>query len=236
VSRYLDALASLPESARAQAVAAVVDGYRATLGHPSVTEGALPEELRAVPVVASSPVGQVVGLAAAETFRELPDGSGHAPAVVVYVPCSGSSYVVAMDGVRPAASEEADRILREMEMAARVRAAEPAARMAGRSRKSKDGDERASRLVAMALDEGLRVEQAGGYHKVTGDAPGRAAYVSARGNRIDLSGFCVDHPAVRRLTDDEARAAKLGRVRGQVLDFSLDFEDAWRLALVELRA
>lgn len=233
-SRYLEVLALLPDKARADAVALVVDGYRASLRASEVTEGSLLAELRAVPVVADSAVGEVVGLAAAETFVQ--DGARCAPAVVVYVPCSGSSFVVPMESVRPAAAEEADRIVTEMKMADRVRRAAPAARAAGRTEKSRAGDERVASLLAVAAELGLLVEGAGGFHKVTGAAKGRCVYLAVRGGRIDISGFTVDHPAVAQVSEEQARDRRLGRVRGQVLDFSLDYAAAWRLALEGLSA
>lgn len=236
VVSYLEALASLPEAALEEAVALVVEGYRTSLEDADATEGSLDGSLRAVPVVALSPaVGRVVGLAAAETFVR-GDGSHVGPAVVVYVPCSGSSYVVPMASVRPAEAEEAERIITEMRMAAKVRAAGPTAKAAGRSERSREGDARVSVLLGIASSMGLTVDQAGGFHKVTGPAAGRAVYLAVRGNRIDLSGFSVEHPAISQVSEQQARERRLGRVRGQVLDFSLDYGGAWAAALEGLGA
>ena len=69
--------------------------------------------------------------------------------------------------------------------------------------------------------EGLETTTQAGFHKVR--APGRlgALYVarSLKVGRVDISGFDMQHPGVRSLTQEEAREHGLGKVRGQI-DFT----------------
>ena len=85
--------------------------------------------------------------------------------------------------------------------------------------------------------EGLDVERKSSFHMIKGSAQKRAVYVAIKGGRVDLSGFCIDHPAITVLTAEEARKRHLGRVRGQ-FDFSVGDEpvmEAFDLALKELK-
>jgi hypothetical protein len=71
------------------------------------------------------------------------------------------------------------------------------------------------------VDEvGLPWETQSAFHKVT--VGGRAVYVAKtkKVSRVDISGFDgIKHPAVKRLTEQDAKDLKLGKVRAQI-DFS----------------
>jgi len=66
----------------------------------------------------------------------------------------------------------------------------------------------------------LNSDKKSSFYKITGSIKGLAVYVAIKGGRVDLSGFNVEHISCIKLTEDEARAKHLGRVRGQ-LDFSI---------------
>ena len=73
-------------------------------------------------------------------------------------------------------------------------------------------------FLKMAEERGMEIEEKSGFLKVF--AAGRSAklYVAKKGGRVDLS-FSFDAPGVKNLTEEEAKARHLGKVRGQ-----LDFE------------
>jgi len=61
--------------------------------------------------------------------------------------------------------------------------------------------------------------------------------VAKRGSRLDLSGFCITHPAVKAISEAEAKARRIGKVRGQVLNaLPQAFRAAYRMALQTLSA
>jgi hypothetical protein len=74
------------------------------------------------------------------------------------------------------------------------------------------------KIIGMLEGKGLTVEEKSGFTKVTGVAKGRAVYVAKKGGRVDLSGFTVEGPGVVQISEEDARAKHLGKVRGQ-LDF-----------------
>jgi hypothetical protein len=75
------------------------------------------------------------------------------------------------------------------------------------------------KLQEMVRDSGLKLEEQAAFYKVS--MGGRAIYIAKtkKVSRVDLSGFDFSHPAVRKVTDKEAKELKLGKVRAQ-LDFS----------------
>lgn len=90
-------------------------------------------------------------------------------------------------------------------------------------------------LVKLAQEQGLAVSETSGFYKVEGRAKGLRLYVAKKGSRLDLSGFCVTHPAVKPITEAEAKAKRIGKVRGQVLNaLPADFKAAYHLALQSL--
>lgn len=91
------------------------------------------------------------------------------------------------------------------------------ARAAKRARAIR-GSHLLDKLLEEARGRGLTILERNGFHLVSGKAKGRKVYVSRRGGRVDLSGFGLKHEAVREVTEEEARAQHLGKVRG-MLDF-----------------
>ena len=81
------------------------------------------------------------------------------------------------------------------------------------------------------------VEEAGQNYKITGVDPSKKLYLFKNQLRVDLSGFSVDHPGVRKISDDEARDMHLGKVRGQLLfDDRASALEAFEKALAALKA
>lgn len=72
------------------------------------------------------------------------------------------------------------------------------------------------KLLAIVEEQGLQAEPMAAFFKVA--VGGRAVYIAKtkKVSRVDLSGFDIKHPAVSRLTEDEAKELKLGKVRGQI--------------------
>ncbi|GAO01914.1 hypothetical protein [Anaeromyxobacter sp. PSR-1] len=73
-------------------------------------------------------------------------------------------------------------------------------------------------LVSLAKDAGLTVEENSGFYKIVGKSPSIRMYIAKRGSRIDLAGFCVKTPGITELSEAEAKAKRLGKVRGQLLN------------------
>jgi hypothetical protein len=91
---------------------------------------------------------------------------------------------------------------------------------AQRRERAVKGSHLLDKLVANAKAAKLSVEEKSGFHKVTHEGvKGKAIYIAKKGGRVDLSGFSVDSPAVRQITEADARDKHLGKVRGQ-LDFA----------------
>ncbi|MHB8407739.1 MAG: hypothetical protein ACYDHY_06450 [Acidiferrobacterales bacterium] len=75
------------------------------------------------------------------------------------------------------------------------------------------------KLMELVEENGFAAEKKAGFLKI--GSGGRSIYIAAtkKVSRVDLSGFDITHPAVTKLTDNEAKKMRLGRVRAQ-LDFS----------------
>ncbi len=73
-------------------------------------------------------------------------------------------------------------------------------------------------FLQMVTDAGLEQDEKSGFIKVT--ATGRTAklYVAKKGGRVDLA-FEFSAPGIKQITEEDAKARHLGKIRGQ-----LDFE------------
>lgn len=147
--------------------------------------------------------------------------------VVVLVPSSGTHHEAPGSVTRLALPEDTERMLGELEMARRLQAANEGVevpRPAARPQRRRG--ERDPKLVERMLEAARQsvnvrsIEEGSSNHKVTGVDPTKRIYIFKTQLRVDLSGFTLDHPGVRRISDEEARDMHLGKVRGQVL-----FED-----------
>lgn len=78
-----------------------------------------------------------------------------------------------------------------------------------------------TKFLAIANELGLSVDEKSGFFKIVGSKKGRAIYVAKSGGRVDISGFTFNDPNVLTMTEEEAKARHLGKVRGQFV-FSQD--------------
>lgn len=92
------------------------------------------------------------------------------------------------------------------------------------------------RLLEAISASGNVLTENTGFHVVKGVAKGRIVYLAKKGGRADLNGFTLDHPAIRQISEEEAKTKHLGKVRGTV-DFDTPDEavlEAFGLALAAL--
>ena len=77
------------------------------------------------------------------------------------------------------------------------------------------------KFKALVASHGFELEELASFYAVRAGA--RSVYLSKRDRcgRVDLSGFTIDHPAIRPVPSEVAAKRKLGRVRAQ-LDFSVE--------------
>lgn len=91
-------------------------------------------------------------------------------------------------------------------------------------------------MLQSAESKNKTVDKKSGFYKITSNTKGHAVYVSIKGGRVDLSGFCIEHDSVKPISAEEAKSRHIGRVRGQI-DFTKDdnsIMEAFNLALEKL--
>ncbi len=210
-------LGQLDNRTRSELLTTIVaaDSQMRALGRQARWDGDTPPEgLINSPVVVETERGPMFGETIYFGLREV--GDEFMRTVLVLLPSSGSVYEALPSQVRRSTTEDVARMARELEMKERLPAvlARPSA-----SERPSVGALRvhAERVCDRARELGLVVDQKSAFTKVTGPAKRRAVYVSRRGGRIDLSGFCVEHPGVRVVTPEDARRQHLGSVKAQVL-------------------
>lgn len=201
-----------------------------------VWNGPLPEqEIIGKEVVFPTEVGDRVGRVV--YFGVAKTDAGFERSVFVHIPSSGSVHESPGSSVKPAGAEDLQRMRREVEMARAIDRVEtgPKPEPAKRKRKHDRDPAFTQRLLDHARESGLVVEQKKTFHKITGLQKGRAIYVAVEALRVDLSGFSFEHPAVRCISEQEARDAHLGAVRGTLLFTDKDAaEDAFISAMENL--
>ena len=111
----------------------------------------------------------------------------------------------------------------DTEMGKKLVEAEGKVKKQAAERKAKEvkGSHLLPAMQSRAQSAGLKQEERSGFFKFTGEAKGRAVYVAKNGGRVDISGIELDHPAVTRLTAEQAKEQHLGKVRGHI-DFEKD--------------
>jgi hypothetical protein len=170
-------------------------------------------------------------------------GENWEKSVIVHVPASGTQHEGPGSVARLATPEDLERIQSEVEMAHRLASAAEAAQkgaVAPSPEKARKRGQRDPELVkelhALATQSPhvKAVEEGGTNYKITGSS-GKRIYLFKNQLRADLSGFSVDHPGVRKISDDEARDMHLGKVRGQLLfDDRVSAKSAFEAALAAL--
>lgn len=165
--------------------------------------------------------------------------------VIINVPSSGTQHEGPGSSVRLATPEDAERIQGELEMAERLKEAAESARQGAaapspdRQRKRGQKDPKLVEemtAAAKASPNVSAVEEGATNLKITGLDRSKRIYLFKNQLRVDLSGFTVDHPGVRKISDEEARDMHLGKVRGQLLfDDRDEAAAAFRAALDSLK-
>jgi hypothetical protein len=76
-------------------------------------------------------------------------------------------------------------------------------------------------LLQTARDAGLEVEEQSAYYRCSFPGSPARIYVAKtqKVSRVDLAEFCTEHAAVKEVSVEEAKALRLGKIRGQ-LDFT----------------
>lgn len=129
--------------------------------------------------------------------------------------------------------------MNETEMAEKLVAAgeKVAAEKAERRQREVKGAHLLPKLMQLATEAGLQVEEMSGFTKLTGPDKSKRVLLAKKGGRVDLSGFSLELSAVKQISETEAREKHMGKVRGQ-----LDFEktddevvEAYSAALTELK-
>ncbi len=189
-----------------------------------VWKGPAPEkDLLGAEVVVQTEQGERRGRAVC--FGILHAGSEYERSVVVHVPSSGTVHEALGSETRLASPEDLERIKNEVAMAERLGEVAQGLQQGPSSlpqqRPRKRGQKDPKLLEDMLSLAGRHpkvraVEDGASNHKVVGKDPNRRIYLFKNQLRADLSGFTLDHPGVKRISDDEARDMHLGRVRGQL--------------------
>ncbi len=77
------------------------------------------------------------------------------------------------------------------------------------------------KMVEAATAAGLTSEEKSGFLQFTAGVKGKRIYLSRKGGRVDLSGYTVEDPAIKQISEKEAQEKHLGKVRG-----TIDFEQS----------
>ena len=186
--------------------------------------GPLPEfEVLGREVVARTDMGERVGRVV--FFGVCRVGSDYERSVVVHVPASGTWFEAPSSAFRVADGEALDRMRREEEMASRLReAAVQAGPMSTdvperrpRVRRPRDPRLLADMLALVRSSSDLTLVDPRAYHQVyRTQGSGRRVYIAKNGSNVNVAGFEVEHPDVVPISAEQARAAGLGSVRGQL--------------------
>jgi hypothetical protein len=187
------------------------------------------EQILGADVVVPTEQGERRGRVICFGVQQAPDDVAFEKSVVVLVPASGTHHEAPGSVTRLASPEDAERIRSEMEMAKRLREANEAIQDGPsplNPQRTRRRGEKDPALLARMLEAARKspnvivVEEGSANHKIVGVNADRRIYLFKTQLRVDISGFTVDHPGVRKISDQEAKDMHLGKVRGQVL-----FED-----------
>lgn len=185
------------------------------------------------PVVVESDRGPLFGEAIYFGLRNV-DGEFYRT-VLVLVPGSGSVIEALPSEVRPSTADDLARMVREAEMKRKL--PDVLVQVTNVERPLTNVlKQHAEQICDRARELGLTVDPKSAFTKITGQHKRQAVYVSQRGGRVDLSGFCVEHPWIKPVSLEEAKRQHLGSVKGQILfqEASAAIDDAVGVALKEL--
>jgi hypothetical protein len=145
--------------------------------------------------------------------------------VIVHSAASGTQHEAPGSSARLATMEDAERIQGELVMAEKLVVAADAAQKGtifpthDRPKKRGQKDPKLIEEMLAAAKSAATVsdiDDGTTNYKISG-AGGKRIYLFKTQLRVDISGFSVDHPGIRKISDDEARDMHLGKVRGQFL-------------------
>lgn len=157
--------------------------------------------------------------------------------VVVYVPSSGTYHEGPGSLARLANQSDLERSSMELRMSDRLRLAQskpvPPPKMQSPKKKGLRDDALVKRLVESAKisPSVVSLEEKKGSHKIVGRS-GRKLYILKGVVRVDLSGFTMEHRAIRQLSIEDAKDMHLGSVRAQITFDDIDASlEAFELCL-----
>lgn len=84
-------------------------------------------------------------------------------------------------------------------------------------------------IKSLVKASGLEIVENTGFLKVVGNGNKNKLLIAVKGGRVDLSGFTIESPAVIQVSEADAKAKHLGKVRGFV---NFDAADAEVLSVV----
>lgn len=198
---------------------------RASGQERSVWKGPVPEDrILGAEVVVPTEQGERRGRVIC--FGVINTGPEYERSVIVRVAASGTQHEAAGSDTRLADVGDVARIRNELGMASRLKEAayaavrgpvDPAEALHRNRKRGLRDPDLVMRMHRAALDHpGASVEEGPSNYKLSGGA-GRRIYLFRSQLRVDLSGFTLDHPGVRQISELEARDMHLGKVRGQVM-------------------
>jgi hypothetical protein len=180
-------------------------------------------------------------------FGVVNTGPEYEQSVIVHVAASGTRHEAPGSETRLVGPDDVTRMRNETDMAARLIEAAHAAEGGAtgsaealrRNRKRGVRDPELVRRMIEAARGHVKVrslDEGSSNVKITGGDASRRIYVFLSQLRVDLSGFSLDHPGVRPISEQEARDMHLGKVRAQLLfdDRAVAFA-AFEAALEQLK-
>lgn len=196
------------------------------------------DQLLGANVVVPTEQGERRGRVVAFGVVQNPEGIDYERSVIVHVPSSGTHHEAAGSLARLANPEDLARIRGELEMARKLAEAGQGRIQTTTARPRRRGDKDPvlfeRMLTAAKCSANVKsIEEGTANFKVTGLDGSKRIYLFKSQLRVDISGFSVEHPGIRTISEAEARDMHLGKVRGQLL-----FDDretafaAFELALV----
>jgi hypothetical protein len=95
-----------------------------------------------------------------------------------------------------------------------------------------------STMKTLVSEQQLEVKEMSGFLKVNGGVKKKNLYIAKKGGCVDFSGFTVESDAVTQISEAEAKAKHLGKVRGRLNFEKSDKEvlEAFSAALKSLKS
>lgn len=169
-------------------------------------------------VVVKTEAGERVGTVVCFGIHQ--DGAMFERSVYVLNHASGSIHEAPGSETRLASSPDIERISREISMAQTLEKHENSSgdnKKIKRRGKTQYDPALTQKLLDIVAELGLPVEELKTFYKIEGNIQGRKLYLSTSSLTANLAGYSVDHPAIRKISSEEAKEQHLGAVRGTIL-------------------